>query len=414
MKTTYRAIAVLSVGLLPAFLAGCHGSEAALSASVAPKSVKVTVAPATRRSVERTIEVVGTLKGWEDVTLGSKKEGRVLKVFHDMGDRVKPGEILILLDTRSADLAVDQAEKQFQAELAKLGLKDLPQKEFDPYNNPSVVAARAKLDKVKQLLSRERSLIQRNAGTIQDLQNAENDERAAEADLANAVLTVRATLASAQAAKVRLDTARYDRTEMEVRAPIPSIPPEGVSTPVDYAIAKRSVTEGQMLKVGDPVMQLVIEKPLRLWANVPERHSSEIRLGQDVVLSVASFPGQTFVGKVARINPAVELVSRTFQVEALVPNYKGLLRPGGFAKASVLIDRNASATVVPIEAVVKFAGVTKLFVVEASKARTVQVETGLEGVDWVEVIGNLPENAQVVTSGHTQLAEGTSVEVRKP
>ena len=44
----------------------------------------------------------------------------------------------------------------------------------------------------------------------------------------------------------------------------------------------------------------------------------------------------------------------------------------------------------------------------------VTVETGLEGTDWVEVIGKLPENAQVVTTGQTQLAEGTPVEVRKP
>jgi RND family efflux transporter MFP subunit len=415
-RFSVRAAATVGAVLACAALSGCGagGSEAPLKASVTPHAVPVTLARVSRRPVERTIAVVGTLKGWEDVSVGSKKEGRVLKVFHDMGDRVKPGEPLVVLDTEAADLAVEQAQRQLQVELAKLGLKDLPGREFEPNTVPAVVSARAKLEKVKQLLARERSLMQRNAGALQDYQNAENDERAADADLANAVLTVRSTLASAQAAKVRLDVARHDRAEMEVRAPLPTNPPKGVTTPLTYAVAKRSVTEGQMLKVGDPVYDLVIETPLRLWANVPERHTADVRLGQPVRLTVASFPGETFEGTVARINPSIDPVSRTFQVEAVVPNNRGLLRPGGFAKASVLIDRNASATVVPIEAVIKFAGVTKLFVVENDKARAVNVETGLEGADWVEVIGSLKENAQVVTTGYTHLAEGTPVEVRQP
>jgi RND family efflux transporter MFP subunit len=407
-------MASLAASAALAALSGCgHGTETQVAADTAPKPVPVTVAPVAHRAVERTVEVVGTLKGWEDTTLGTKKEGRVRKVLHDMGDRVQPGETLVVLDTQDADLAVSQAEKQLQAELAKLGLKELPKGDFDPTTVPAVVSARAKLEKARQNLARERSLIQRNAGTVQDFQNAENDERAAEADLANAVLTVQATLANAQSVKVRLDVARHDRAEMEIRAPVPSIPPAGVTAPVVYAVTKRSVSEGQMLRVGDPVMELVIERPLRFWANVPERHSAEVKVGQEVRLTVSSFPTREFDGKVARINPSVDPVSRTFQVETLVPNKEGLLRPGGFAKASILIARSASATVVPIESVVKFAGVTKVFVVDGSKARAVNVETGLEGTDWVEVVGPVPDRAQVVVTGQTQLAEGTPVEVRK-
>src|SRR5439155_860267 len=99
--------------------------------------------------------------------------------------------------------------------------------------------------------------------------------------------------------------------------------------------------------------------------------------------------------------------------EALVPNNRGLLRPGGFAKASILIERNATATVVPNEAVVKYAGVTKLFVVEAEKARSVNIETGLELPGWVEVTTRLPENAVVVIDGLSKLADGTPVTIRE-
>jgi RND family efflux transporter MFP subunit len=298
-------------------------------------------------------------------------------------------------------------------ELAKLGLKEMPKHEdFDVAKVPAVVQADVALQRAKNNLARERALNRRGAGTAQDLQNAENDLRGAEAKLAHEVLVARSTLANAQAARVALDVAKLARSDMEVRTPVPFINPPGVTTPVTYAVTKRSVAEGQMLKQGDAIADLVIENPLRLWLNVPERYSSEVQVGQPVRLTVASHSETPFEGKVARINPAVDHVSRTFQVEARVPNNLGMLRPGGFAKASILIDRQSDAMVVPLESIVRFAGVTKLFVVEADKARAINVETGLEGTGWVEILGKLPPQAQVVITGQTQLADGTPVVVR--
>ncbi len=395
-------------------LAGCGGqaAEKPKVVNASPKAVMVTVAPAGHREVERTVEVVGSLKGWEEVSLGTKKEGRVRKVFHDMGDRVKPGAVLFEMETDDADLAVRQAERRLEVELAKLGLKELPKGEFEVGSLPAVLQARATLEKAKRLYERERSLIQRNAGTMQDFQNAESDEHSAEAALSNAILTAQSTLANAQSAQVALEIARHDRKEMAIHAPVPSQSPEGVTGDLEYAISKRSVSEGQMVRVGDPVMDLVIEKPLRLRANVPERFSAEVKVGQPVRVSVSAFPNMAFDGEIVRINPTVELASRTFQVEAVVPNNRGLLRPGGFAKASILTDRHAEATVVPVDSIVEYAGVTKLFVIEDGKSRAINVEKGQEGSGWVEVIGRLPENASVVLTGQTQLAEGTPVVVR--
>src|SRR5262245_7314655 len=97
-------------GITSTLLAGCGRSGAESSAkaatATAAPAVAVTVAPVVQRPVERTAEVVGTLKGWEDVNVGTKSDGRVRKVHHDMGDRVKPGALLVELDPVDADLAI--------------------------------------------------------------------------------------------------------------------------------------------------------------------------------------------------------------------------------------------------------------------------------------------------------------------
>jgi multidrug efflux pump subunit AcrA (membrane-fusion protein) len=303
-------------------LSGCGGrvAEKILAAKTAPKPVPVTVTPIESRTVERSVEVVGTLRGWVEVTIGSKRPGRVLKVLHDMGDRVAPGERLIELETIDADLNVLKSERMLQADLAKLGLKDLPGKEFDPNKVPAVVQAQVALDRAQQDVTRQRNLFARSAGTQQDLQNAENAELGQEAALENAVVQARSTLAMALADKAALDAAIQARKDMEVFAPMPSKPPTGVNGPVEYAVTKKMVHEGQWVKEGEALYDLVIINPLRIWANVPERYSADARLGQTVRVSVSSHSEQFFEGKVTRINPAVDAQSRTFQVEAVLPN----------------------------------------------------------------------------------------------
>ena len=125
-----------------------------------------------------------------------------------------------------------------------------------------------------------------------------------------------------------------------------------------------------MLKEGEAVVELVIENPLRLWANVPERYT---RRGQGRPggpgLPSPRTPARRFEGKVARINPRSTRRAGRSRSRRSSPTTSGLLRPGGFAKASIVTKTDAQAVVVPLESVVQFAGVTKLFVVEDGKAR---------------------------------------------
>ena len=113
------------------------------------------------------------------------------------------------------------------------------------------------------------------------------------------------------------------------------------------------------------------------------------------------------------IDRAVDVKTGTLRVRAAFLNPERLLRPGGFVKASVVTQTTDEATVVPVEAIVRFAGVTKLFVVRGEKAYSVPVETGMEGSGWVVVEGDVAADASVVVSGQTQLADGAAVVIRQ-
>src|SRR5271168_4912280 len=118
-----RAVIVPLLLVAPIGLSGCGArGEKTVEATTTPKPVPVTVAEVEIRPIERSVGAVGSLKGWDEVTVGAKRMGRVASVLHDIGDRVKPDEMLVEFETNDAELALDQAKKQLLAELAKVGV----------------------------------------------------------------------------------------------------------------------------------------------------------------------------------------------------------------------------------------------------------------------------------------------------
>lgn len=425
---------------LGAVLAGCSHSAEHVSKTgpeVPPPPVSVTVADIEQRVVERTVPIEGTLRAWEEVTVSAKKGGLVLRVHHDMGDRVHAGDVLVDLDPVDARLALNQAEATYWGQLVKLGISQEQAEAFvekyglgeSLFRNEEVDAlirdlpaykqAQANREKMRQQLARQQELYGRGVGTLQDLQNMQNDYAADDAALSNAMLVARTTVAEAMAARVALNVARQELADMVVAVPMPGTLPEGFSDTraLEFGVTRRAVREGQRIKDGEAVIDLVIEDPIRLWAPVPERYRPQIDVAQPVRLVAMSQPGQTFEGKVARINPAVDPNSRTFDVEALVPNPTGKLRPGGFAQGSIIVEHHDEAMVVPIESVYQFAGVTKIFLVDDGRARAYPVTLGRQVGEKVEVQtvaeSPLPTSGSVVTTGQTALAEGTAVAIRQ-
>jgi RND family efflux transporter MFP subunit len=197
-----------------------------------------------------------------------------------------------------------------------------------------------------------------------------------------------------------------------VTAPQPTKTIPGIEQGGAYAVSQRSVAEGAFVRPGVELFRLVIDQTLKLRVPVPERYSPDVKLGLNANIITAAY-STPFAGVVSRINPTIDPATRTFEVEVRIPNPKRELKPGGFAKASIITQVHSQATTVPLEAVVTFAGIVKIFVIEDGKAKEVQVTLGTQSTKWVEVAKpNLPPGAVVVTSGQSALADGTPVAVR--
>jgi hypothetical protein len=403
-------------------------------------AVVVTVAPATLRPVERRVRTVGTLHGFEEIDISPLVDGRVVRVAHDVGDIVAPGETLLDIDDTDFRLAVDEVERALELELAALGLSTAPDGAFDIRQLPGVERAELVERSAAETLERYRGLVERNAITKDEIQKAELALDTARLDRKQRLLEAEQALAAVRHREAVLATARKRLTDTRIVAPSIEIHTFPVPGPVaaevaseaalakSFTIAARRVSEGEVVRSTPPAVlfKLVVEDVLKLKASVPERHAATVKPGQEVDLAVESLPGVAVVGHVVRVNPTIDTASRTFDIEVQVPNTDHRLKPGSFAKASILLDRRSDAVTVPEEALVRFAGVTKLFTVVDDRAVALVVEPGSR-LDvaagssvtaggtrrWIEIPHGLPAGAMVVTSGHAQITDGAAIRVRE-
>jgi membrane fusion protein (multidrug efflux system) len=173
------------------------------------------------------------------------------------------------------------------------------------------------------------------------------------------------------------------------------------------------VDAGSYVRAGVVVFRIVQDDPLKFRGEVPEREVPALREGQEVRVSVDPYPGETFLGRVARIGSAADPASRALAFEALVPNPDHRMRPGFFGHGEVVVGRDERAVAVPRSALTMFAGVTKVFLIEDGVAHERPVVPGVDlGDGWIEITEGVPHGKQVATSGLSKLADGTAVTIR--
>ena len=396
-------------------LAGCDNSGDAPAAEgrrPADQAVPVAVAPIQVGSLPRTVAVVGTLYGDEETSISAKLPGRVIDIMADIGDRVSPGEALAQIDPVDYKLVLDQRELAVHQALATLGLSEMPPEDFDVATIATAerarfqaANARAKLNRAKQLFEQKPPLI-----SEQDYADLETAYEVARRDYEVALLEAQAQLANARARHSELETARQRLADTTVRAPQRSL---STTQPSEdrFGVTQRMVSIGEYVREGDAMFRLVADDPVKLRAAVPERYVADVGVGQVVELAIEGRE-RVYEGKVHRINPAIDIQTRTFEIEVLVANPQRELRPGAFVRASIQVGQQEQVVYVPRDSLISFAGTTRVFSISDGKAveHRVSILTR-DDDDLVPIDADLNGAKQVIVSNLNQLANGVGVTV---
>lgn len=404
-------------------LAACSRKPVETAAAAATEPIAVALAPASSAAVDRTLPLVGTLFGDEELTITAKVSGRVVKIAKDVGDRVDFGELVAQIDPTEPELAVTQAKMALQEALARLGLEAPPAADFDVGSLPTVEQARLQAANAEERFRRLEALFTDQGQLVsqQDFNDARMQWDVARNGHQLAMLIARAQLATARLRQAELATHEYELAQTAVRAPdLEEVKASVVATGIEarpagsrprYAVAMRRVAVGEHATEGMPLFDLVADDPLKFEGQVPERSLAEVKIGQTAAIETdGAAPVQ---GKVVRIHPQVEKVNRTFGIEMAVPNPQGALRPGSFAKASLTIATDPAALFVPEDAVVRFLGTQRVFTVADGKAVEHVVKTGVRRDGRIEIVSGLDGvDAQVVVAGASRLSDGTPVAVK--
>src|SRR3954465_899998 len=156
MITTVAALASAAAMTLTA----CERKGQAQTLTRGATTVPVTLQAVRMMPVQRSVDVVGTLFGDEETVVSAKVPGRIIALFKDVGDTVAPGEPLVQLKQNDYQLAVAKAQLSLEESLAKLGLRELPPKDFDGTKVPTVVKAKLQAENAEARFNRGKKLFE--------------------------------------------------------------------------------------------------------------------------------------------------------------------------------------------------------------------------------------------------------------
>jgi len=361
-------------------LVGCSKKEAPAKPPAQQKAaaaLPVSTAKVEGRTVERSVEATGTLAARDEVLVSSEIAGTVFSVKADLGDRVKAGDALAVLDQREAALNLEQAKAAHQSALRALERE------------------KARLEDANANFRRYEELFRKGMVSVSQFDNVRTGR-----DVAEALLHEAEARADEAAARYDLEAKRMEDTV--------------VRSPISGEVSRRAVSTGEAVKEKSHMYTVVSTGTLKFRGTVSESAVPRIRTGQEVLIAVEAFKDRAFRGRLTRISPAVDAQTRTLEIEAEVPNAGGVLKPGFFAKGVVLTRKEQGVPFVPEEAVYSFVGINKVFVIDGETVREHSITRGLKEGALIEIAGAPLKPGDLVAASNLQnLYDGAKITVQE-
>jgi RND family efflux transporter MFP subunit len=392
-RSTLVLVGVLAVALF--VILRFSGKSAKAGESAAPSLRPVAVALVTRRPVVNSLTLSGAFRPYQQVDVHAKVAGFIRKIYVDVGDHVKAGQVLAILEVPelSAQVAGAKAEIQRYQDAVRRSESEIQRAES------THAAYHTAYGRLKQASESRPGLI-----AEQEL----DDSMAKDKETSAQIESARASLAESQsqmmAARTDLDRLSALEAYSHITAPFAGV------------VTKRYADTGALIQAGTasetqsmPVVQLAEWSRLRLVVPVPESAVSQLLLGGAVKVHVSAM-NRDFDGRVARFADALDDETRTMHTEIDVENSDGTLKEGMYAEAKIILKQENDALTIPIQALERnSSGGTVLIVDAEGRLEERQVKLGAESSDRVEILAGVAENDRVAIGNRGEFRAGEKV-----
>ncbi|HEX4545356.1 MAG TPA: efflux RND transporter periplasmic adaptor subunit [Candidatus Acidoferrum sp.] len=359
----------------------------------------VAVAHVERRTLGNTLRISGEFKPYQEVEVHAKVAGYIRKIYVDVGDRVKEGQPLAVLEIPelAAELAgADAATRRSQEEIRRAE-GDLARAES------AHSAAHSAFARLKQAAESRAGLVAQ-----QEIDDSQAKDLEAEAQVASARAAISAAQQQLQVAEANQNQYRALSDYSRITAPFAGV------------ITRRYADTGALIQAGTasntqtmPVVRLAEISKLRLVLPIPESLAAQIHLGEAVKVRVQALD-QDIEGQVSRFADSLDRQTRTMETEIDFRNRDGRLIPGMYAETQVALREKKDALTVPLEAVTRNGDdVTVLAVNAQNVIEERHVKLGLEDSARVEVLSGLNDSERVVIGNHSQFKSGQKIQPKE-
>lgn len=203
--------------------------------------------------------------------------------------------------------------------------------------------------------------------------------------------------------------AKWQLDEANVRLAKAQLAKAGIRAPFAGTLGLRTVSRGDYVQPGQPLVNLEAIEQLKVEFRIPEKYFAEVKVGQSLTLQSDAYPDRDFVAEVYAIDPQVEVQTRSLVVRGRLDNSDRALLPGQFVKVQLSVATRAGALFIPEQALLPQPKAVLVVKVIDGIAQMVPVETGQRLKGWVEIIRGLAAGDVVVTGGHQKIGPGSSV-----
>lgn len=336
----------------------------------------VQVASVIRGDIQQKIPYLGDLEALNEVKVYSTIPTKLIELRADVNDWVEKDQILAIVDNIKIKQGVLQAEA---------GLR----------------SARAQYENVLTEWERIQKLYAENAVSRSQYDGVKAQKEAAEA--------------AVNQAEAGLNTAREQLNDTYIKAPISGI------------VAVRNYDVGDQTSQQLPAFVIVAMDKIKITIDIVESQIALVRVGQSALINVDTYPDRIFHGKVKKVYPTVDPLTRTVKCEIILDNPDHLLKPGGFARVEIVTEEHKNTLLIPKNAIIEKTSLEYLggeithtrikvdkfvFIVAGDSLALMRpIETDIISANRAEVVSGVQEGEQVITIGQYDLSDSSRVEI---